>query len=167
MKFIQSAIVMAALFASTEAVRVVDESERHCKGKSCSEIKASNNKIEKENRHIEKVVGEAMAKFVAKHEELEERRANQARTEEKLRETEEKEEKGQAKKHEKDNARVVKNVIKDAEEKLEKEEEESDKKDKINKAKDDQDDRLKEISNKENSKKLSAEIKKDGDKVIA
>ena len=94
MKFIQSAIVMVALFASTEAVRVVDESERHCKGKSCSEIKAANLAIDKENKHVEKVVGEAMAKFVAKHEELEERRAAQTRTDEKLRETEEKEEKG-------------------------------------------------------------------------
>jgi len=71
MKFIQSAIVIAALFATTEAIRV----QGHCKGNACEEAAAEEKRIDKETKHVEKVVGEAMAKFVAKHEELEERRA--------------------------------------------------------------------------------------------
>ena len=131
MKFVQSAIVIAALFASTEAIKLTG-----CNGPTCEE-KLEAHRIKKENKHIEKVVGEAMAKFVAKHEELEERRANQARTDQKLRETEEKEDKAAAAKKQKDEAKEVKKVVEDAEKKLEHDEEEADKKDKINKQKED------------------------------
>merc|ERR1719265_1376697 len=102
MKFVQSAIVIAALFASTEAIRVEDETQRHCKGQSCEEKQAEKARVAKDTKYVEKVVGEAMAKFVAKHEELEERRTNQSRTDEKLRETEDKEEKANAAKHAKE-----------------------------------------------------------------
>jgi hypothetical protein len=157
MKFIQSAIVIATLFSATVAIRIEDENNRHCKG-NC-EATADDARADKEAKHVEKVVGEAMAKFVAKHEELEERRNAQAHTEEKLRETEEREEKAAAAKHAKENAKDVKRTIKSAEEKLEHDEEESDKKDKINKARDDQDEALKETEKKAASKKLNDTIK--------
>ena len=131
MKFFQTAVMVVALFATAEAIKIEAPCKTDC------EKKAEADAIKKSNKHVEKVVGEAMAKFVAKHEELEERRAGQARTEEKLRETEEREEKGNAAKAAKENAKSVKHAIKDAESKLEHDEEEADKKDKINKAKDD------------------------------
>jgi hypothetical protein len=163
MKFIQSAIVIAALFASTEAIRVEDDSQRHCGGSTCEGREAERHRQDKEAKHVEKVVGEAMAKFVAKHEEIEEKRANQTRIEEKLHETEEKEDKANASKAGKENAKDVKHAIKNAEEKAEHDEAEADKKDKINKQKDDQDEALKEGEKKESNKKLNDTIKKAGE----
>ena len=63
MKILLSAIVLAILFASTEAIKIEPVSlvERH---------------HNKDGHYAKKVIGEAMKKFVAKHEEIATRHTN-------------------------------------------------------------------------------------------
>jgi|APSaa5957512535_1039671.scaffolds.fasta_scaffold353583_1 hypothetical protein len=66
MKFIQSAMVIAMLFATSEAITLTK-----CGCSTCPPCDdPADAAAKKEAKHVTKVVSEAMAKFVAKHEEL-------------------------------------------------------------------------------------------------
>ena len=111
MKFYTSAIVALLLVASvseTQAIRL-----------ACppSETEAKNAADDSE---ATKGIKKAMDKFVKKHNEISTRQLNRKRTEDKLNEAEEKEEKGKSSKKSKDAAKDVAKEIEHAEDKKEK-----------------------------------------------
>ena len=115
MKFIQSMMVIALLFAaSTEAIRVDNSLDKHCKGKCKSEHEKEENA---DNAISTKAIKKAMDKYVAKHEEIANRQTKNERTSGVLEEVEEKMDKDKAAKKEKKQAKSVKHTIEKAEEK--------------------------------------------------
>ena len=105
MKFYTSAIVAALLVASAPEAQAIRLSAAGSDDVDAAGVKT---------------IKKAMDKFVAKHNEIATRQLNRKRTEDKLNEAEEKEEKGAAKKKEADITKEVAKEIEHAEDKQEK-----------------------------------------------